>query len=191
MAYREQLGFPIVDAFVQDVRFAVRMLTRDRGFAITAILVLGIGIGVNNMMFTLIYGSTLRGLPIARARSRAVRLDVRPAFSRSTAAPFRSSANCATRRGASGPGRLRDHAGLGGDDGRRPIASTATYLTANAFSLIIGTAPILGRTFRDATTTSRAPIRSRFSARTAWRSRYAATRHSRPHDPRRRQRRPR
>ena len=56
--------FPTIDGFVQDVRFAVRMLARERGFAITSILVLGLGIGVNNMMFTLIYGSTMRGLPI-------------------------------------------------------------------------------------------------------------------------------
>ena len=40
------------------------MLARERGFAITSILVLGLGIGVNNMMFTLIYGTTMRGLPI-------------------------------------------------------------------------------------------------------------------------------
>lgn len=39
MRYREQRGLPGVDALLQDVRFAVRVLTRDRAFALTAILV--------------------------------------------------------------------------------------------------------------------------------------------------------
>ena len=65
--YRRQRGLPLVDTLSQDIRFACRVLMRDRGFAATAIAVLAIGIGVNNMMFTLIYGSTtLRGLPIER-----------------------------------------------------------------------------------------------------------------------------
>lgn len=55
---------PGVQELTQDVRFAARLLVRDRRFAAAAILVLGLGIGVNNMMFTLIYGHTLRRLPI-------------------------------------------------------------------------------------------------------------------------------
>ena len=51
----------------QDVRFAVRLLRRDRGFAATAVFVLGIGIGVNNMFYTILHAHTLRGLPIAGA----------------------------------------------------------------------------------------------------------------------------
>lgn len=65
-AYRDQCGLPLFDAIAQDLRFALRVLTRDRGFALTAILVLGLGVGVNNMMFTIIYGHTLRQLPIDR-----------------------------------------------------------------------------------------------------------------------------
>ena len=49
---------------MQDFGFAVRLLSRDRRFTIAAMLVLGLGIGVNNMYFTLIYGQTMRGLPI-------------------------------------------------------------------------------------------------------------------------------
>ncbi len=63
-AYRDQSGLPFVDAFVQDVRFAVRLLRRDRAFSLTAVLVLGLGIGVNNMLFTIVNAHTLRGLPI-------------------------------------------------------------------------------------------------------------------------------
>ena len=63
-AYRDQSGLPFVDEFVQDVRFALRLLRRDRTYSLTAILVLALGIGVNNMLFTIVNAHTLRGLPI-------------------------------------------------------------------------------------------------------------------------------
>ena len=66
-AYRDQRGLPFIDALGQDVRFAVRMMRRNRAFAITAVLVLGLGIGVNNMLFTILNAHTLRGLPIRQS----------------------------------------------------------------------------------------------------------------------------
>jgi macrolide transport system ATP-binding/permease protein len=45
---RDQRGLPFVDALTQDVRFAARLLRRDPGFAVTAVLVLGVGIGVTH-----------------------------------------------------------------------------------------------------------------------------------------------
>ena len=66
-AYRDQRGLPVLDALMQDLRFAARLLRRDRGFAMTAVVVLAIGIGVNNMLFTILNAHTLRGLPIVRA----------------------------------------------------------------------------------------------------------------------------
>ena len=61
---REQSGFRGLDDIVQDAKFALRLLIRNPRFAFGAILVLGLGIGINNMYFTLIYGHTMRGLPI-------------------------------------------------------------------------------------------------------------------------------
>ena len=64
MRYREERGLAAIDALTQDIRFASRVLARDRGFTMTAILVLALGIGVNNMMFTILNAHTIRGLPI-------------------------------------------------------------------------------------------------------------------------------
>ncbi len=66
-AHRDQRGLPLVDAIGQDVRFALRLMRRNPGFAVTAVLVLGLGIGVNNMLFTILNAHTLRGLPIPRS----------------------------------------------------------------------------------------------------------------------------
>jgi putative ABC transport system permease protein len=66
-AYREQRGLPIVDSLRQDVTFAARLLRRDPGFAATVIAVLALGIGVNNMLFTILNAHTLRGLPLSDA----------------------------------------------------------------------------------------------------------------------------
>jgi predicted permease len=62
--YRDQRGLPGVDALRQDARMAMRGLLGDRGFTLTAVLVLALGIGVNNMMFTILNAHTIRGLPI-------------------------------------------------------------------------------------------------------------------------------
>ena len=65
--YRGQRGFPGIGALAQDVRFAVRLLRRDRAFTVNAVLVLALGIGVNNMLFTILNAHTIRGLPIDEA----------------------------------------------------------------------------------------------------------------------------
>ena len=63
--YRAQRGLPLLDAVVQDLRFSLRVLRRERSFALTAVSLLALGIGVNNMLFTILYAHTIRGLPIA------------------------------------------------------------------------------------------------------------------------------
>ena len=65
--YRDQQGLPSVGALVQDVRFGLRLLLRDRGFTLAAVVVLGIGLGINNLFFTLVYAATMRGLPLEQA----------------------------------------------------------------------------------------------------------------------------
>jgi predicted permease len=172
VAYREQLGFPIVDAFVQDVRFAVRMLTRERGFAITSILVLGIGLGVNNMMFTLIYGITMRGLPIPE-RDRVLFVSV--ADQRFPDHPLTYPEFSELRDQARGFEGLAAYLALPvavSDEGRAADRFFGTYLTANAFSLV-RTAPVLGRTFSDADDRPGADSVAILGA-AAWRGRYAS-----------------
>ena len=50
----------------RDLQFAVRLLIKDRRFTIAAVLALGLGIAVNNSVFTLVNTALIRDLPFER-----------------------------------------------------------------------------------------------------------------------------
>ncbi len=52
-----------MDTLRQDLKFAFRMLVKDRGFAVTAIITLALCIGANSALFTIVQSVLLRPLP--------------------------------------------------------------------------------------------------------------------------------
>ena len=144
MTHREQRGLPILETLIRDVRFAMRVLPRDRGFALTAMIVLGVGLGVNNMFFTLVYAHKFRGVPIERSDrvlfistyddrvpNRAISL---PEFDelRGAQKSFQSL------------GAFVNGIATVGDRDRVPDRFDATYVAAGTFELL-GVAPSMGR----------------------------------------------
>jgi len=53
-----------MDSFLQDVRFAVRQLTKSAAFTITAVVTLALGIGANTAIYSLLDQVMLRSLPV-------------------------------------------------------------------------------------------------------------------------------
>jgi hypothetical protein len=58
---------------MRDLRWAMRMLARNKGFAVIATLPLVLGVGVNTAIFTIFNAAVLRPLPVEEPE-RVVRL---------------------------------------------------------------------------------------------------------------------
>jgi putative ABC transport system permease protein len=62
---RDTFGWGALERFGKDVAFAARQLRRSPGFSLLAIVTLGLGIGANTSMFSVMNGIQLKPLPYA------------------------------------------------------------------------------------------------------------------------------
>src|SRR5215475_2201820 len=144
----ERKGGMRMESFIQDLRFSVRMLMKQRGFTLIAVITLALGIGANTAIFSLIHTLLIQPLPYRDAGRVlfAMGWDVGRDQMRFqvSAADFQDwRGQCGAFEQAAGY-RYWDVnlTGVG-----EPERVQGYYVSANLFTLL-GVEPILGRTFQ-------------------------------------------
>jgi putative ABC transport system permease protein len=131
---------------VQDIRFAVRLLAKERWFTLAAVVALALGIGVNSMMMTILNGYYLRGLPVDEP-DRVLALGTRAADGRERGVSYPDYDDW--RRASRSFDAMGAFAGAIitiADPGRSPDSLGGAYLSPEVFRILRDKA-ILGRVF--------------------------------------------
>ena len=131
---------------LQDMRFAVRLMVKNRGVTLAAVTALALGIGANATVFTLVDAVLFRGLPY-EAADRIVAVSTRDEQGRPRGISYLELQDW--QEGVRGFTDLAAFANatLNVSDGSQaPERYAGNYISANGFGLL-RVAPMLGRDF--------------------------------------------
>ena len=149
-AIRDQDSWRVLDNILRDLRFAIRSLRRTPVFAMTAAVVLGLGIGANATVFTIVNTVLLRPLPFDRADD-IVQVRRRTPSGSGGSFAMHDYLALTTQRGALSALAILDVFSAGRytlltADAAETI--TACRVSAQFFN-VLGVAPVRGRLFSD------------------------------------------
>jgi predicted permease len=144
--HRDVRGFRLLEDFLQDLRFATRLMLKERWFSAAAILAIALGIGANTMGFSIINAAFIRGFNFERAEELHS-ISWRPTRGRRLPSSvldledWRSQSRSFSSIGAAAFGAINIS-----DDHAAPEQTQGSRITANLFD-VLGQRPLLGRTF--------------------------------------------
>lgn len=170
---RELRGLPMIESFLQDVQYALRVLRKNPGFTAVAVLTLALGIGANTAIFSVVYAVLLKPLPFPRPGELVFLSEAKPQNGILTAgASYDNFAEIQAQSQA-----FSALAGVTTHDltltGRgEPLEVAAAGITPELFGLL-ETKPVAGRVFIPEDGQQGAPPVVILSE-TVWRNRFAA-----------------
>jgi putative ABC transport system permease protein len=134
-----------VDTLRQDVRYSLRRLLKSPGFTIVAVLTLGLGIGANSAIFSVVNGVVLESLPYPEPERLVAVYHFSEGNRSSMSGPNFTDLRrlSQTLSDAAAIARYRPILTGQGD----PVRLNGVEVTASLFD-VFGIKPILGRTFR-------------------------------------------
>jgi putative ABC transport system permease protein len=146
---REAWGWGWLERFMQDVRYGLRILKSNPGFTVVAILALGLGIGANTALFSMVYGILLKPLPYAQGNQLMYlqqsigKSNDGMGFSAKDIQDYRSQTRSFSL--------LEEYHGMGFIllDGQEPTRVKTGVVSAHFFDML-GIKPYLGRLFNEA-----------------------------------------
>jgi len=142
---RDARGTRWASGIGQDVRFAARLLLKDRWFTLATVVALALGIGINSTMFTIV-NAMIRGLPVDKPE-RVMSINSRDGAGRQLGVSYLDFLDWrAATKAFSGLAAFSQTTTTLGDHGRAAEHASAAYLSANTFQLL-GEKPMLGRDF--------------------------------------------
>jgi predicted permease len=168
---REARGVSFIETIIRDMRYGLRQLRRNPGFAVVAVLTLSLGIGANTAIFSVVDAALLHPLPYPNSgriveiyRTTLGRRQFNQTFSYrffkevqgSLPAIEGMAAYRAWTSTITGPGE--------------PEEAACVVSSANMFTLL-GVHPVLGRPFSSAEDQHGAPLVALISE-TVWRTRF-------------------
>src|SRR5829696_3762816 len=131
---------------LQDLRFAVRLLIKEKWFSAVAIVALALGIGLNATVFTLVNAVLIRGLPFKDSQNLYM-LSWQTKRGNNNGVSYPEFKEWRDQTKAfSGLAAWGNFNMTVSDDRGMPEQTRGAYLTANAFALV-GQQPLLGRDF--------------------------------------------
>jgi putative ABC transport system permease protein len=142
---REARGANLVETFVQDVRFGLRILRKNPGFTVVAVLILALGIGANTAIFSAVNSVLLRPLPLKDAERVLFVVSLREGFDPFGTSLLEYSAYKDRSHSLSSVGlastRSFNVTGQGEPERIQGTAILANYLST------LGVQPVIGRSF--------------------------------------------
>ncbi len=142
---REARGANLVETFLQDIRFGLRMLRKNPAFTLVAVLTLALGIGANTAIFSAANSVLLRPLPLKDAERVIFVVSLREGFDPFGTSLLEFSAYKDRSHSLSSVGlasaRSFNVTGRGEPERIQGAAILANYLST------LGVQPVIGRSF--------------------------------------------